>query len=189
MKSTFSKLSTFISHIFIGCIAIIGIVFVSSCDGPEKDMIWDISPVGIFIDLVDEDGNNLLDPNVEGNWVGCLMTIKYDEEDFPALWEMPDRENLTRYYMPMFYGFIWEGAFNRPNNNFYSLYFGEFTGDQNHKIAVTFELEGHDSVYEIVYDHKFKWKHKEPHFDDHIYLNGKKHDGCSVEIVLPPRKD
>lgn len=35
-------------------------------------MIWDIPPVGASIQLVDEDGCNLLDPEVEGNWIGEL---------------------------------------------------------------------------------------------------------------------
>ena len=45
-------------------------------DMPDDDMIWDISPVVASIQLVDEDGNNLLDPEVEGNWIGEPMWIE-----------------------------------------------------------------------------------------------------------------
>lgn len=161
----------------------------TSCDndGPEDGVIYDIRPVGITIKLVDADGRNLLDPDVKGNWVNCPMTVGYNEEAYPAQWELPEQHRATRAIYPMFYGLIWSGALPWQDPKLNTLYFGEFNGESNHKIEVSFGLEELNTVYEIVYDHKIEWKKHKPHFNDHIYLNGKRYDGSTVEIVLPPR--
>lgn len=179
-------------HLLTQLLLLLSVLMIfSSCgsDGPEDGVIWDIRPVGITIKLVDADGRNLLDPNVEGNWVNCPMMVGYNEKSYPAQWELPEQDKATRAIFPMFYGLIWSGVFPWQDSKSNTLYFGEFSGESNEKVEVTFAIEDLNTVYEIVYDHKIEWKKHKPHFDDHIYLNGKRYDGSSVEIVLPPRED
>lgn len=166
-------------------VSLLSTLLSCSSDNSDDLMIWDIYPTGITIRLVDADGRNLLDPDVEGNWVGCPMHIGYEDQAYSTIW---DRESIpleTRACMPIFYGLVWDGAFG-GNADHYGLNFGQFDGAENHHIVTTFSIEELNTVYEIVYDRKFEWKKNEPHSTDYIYLNGKKSEGCTVKIVLPP---
>lgn len=158
-----------------------------SCSSDDSDdIIWDIYPAGITIRLVDSDGRNLLDPNVEGNWVGSPMHIEYEGQSYSAIWERESIPRETRAYMPYFYGLIWDGVFY-PDESHYCLYFGEFAGDKSYNMKTTFAIEELNTVFEIEYIRKFEWKKNKPHSTNYIYLNGQKSEGSSVEIVLPRR--
>lgn len=151
-------------------------------DTPDDDIIWDIYPAGVMIQLVDEAGNNLLDPTVEGNWVGEPMWIGYQDEKYDAIWKREDLQPKTRFYMPHFYGTVWTGIFNQK---YYALYFGEFDGSNSHDLKLKFGIPRIDAVYEFEYSHRLIWKNKEPHFDDHITYNGNEIEGSQLTLVLP----
>ena len=51
-------------------------------DMPDEEfVVWDISPTGVIIQLVDEAGNNLLDPEVNGNWVDEPMWMGWENKE------------------------------------------------------------------------------------------------------------
>lgn len=159
---------------------------LSGCN--NDDVIWDIYPANIIVKIVDEEGQNLLDPDVEGNRVGCPMSMTYDGETYSAIWDREELNRESRYYMASFRGLIWEGILDSSSPASHKLSFGEFQGDTDHTIDATFTVEGTGKVYVIRYEHKFKWKGKKPYSDDHIYLDGKKYDGNTIEITLPARE-
>lgn len=151
-------------------------------DMPDDDVIWDIAPAGVAIQLVDESGNNLLDPAVDGNWVGEPMWIETGDKVFDAIWEKEDLEPSTRFYMPLFYGCVWTGVWYDKE---YSLYFGELNGTSSHNLKMKFGITAINSIYEFEYSHRLVWKKKEPHFDDHITYDGKLIDGAILTLIVP----
>lgn len=167
--------------------AVMTIMTTAACsdkndDMPDDDMIWDISPAGVCIQLVDEAGNNLLDPEVSGNWVDEPMWIEWNDKVFDAVWKMDDLQLPTRAYMPYFYGTVWSGIWY---DNRYHLYFGEFDGVSSQNLKLTFGITAINTVYEFEYSHRFGWKNKKPHFDDHITYKGKQIEGNTLTLVLP----
>lgn len=151
-------------------------------DMPDDDIIWDIFPAGVSIQLVDEAGSNLLNPEVEGNLVGEPMRIGWDDKKFDVIWKRDDIQQPTRYYMPHFYGTVWTGIWT---NKEYYLYFGEFAGESSRDLKLTFDITNINTVYEFEYSHRIVWENKEPHFDDHITYNGKRIEGNKLTLVLP----
>lgn len=158
-------------------------------DEPDDDdgVVWDIGAAEIFIKILDKDGNNLLDPNMKGNWVGAPMFMVYNNEQYPAKWKQEDLTRQTRYYMAHFEGLVWNGVWTYLPPQNLSLEFGEFQGEANLDIEADFLIEEINTIYKIKYVHTFRWENKKPHVENHIYLNGKEYDGNQVEIILPPR--
>ncbi|MDE6556421.1 MAG: hypothetical protein K2K55_05600 [Duncaniella sp.] len=158
---------------------------VSACsdnDEPDPGLIWDIRPAGVTVYLVDEEGNNLLDPAVEGNWVGEPMWISYDGKAYNPCWKEEDLPRPSRFYLAMFYGAVWTGVWSDQH---YSLYFGQFQGEDPIDLKLTFGITATNTVYDFEYSHRLVWKKKEPHFDDHIIYKGKKIEGNTLTLTVP----
>ena len=151
-------------------------------DMPDDGMIWDIYPAGIILNLVDEEGNNMLDPTVNGNWVEEPMWIGTGDKVFDVEWKRDDLSNQTRAYLPHFYGTVWTGIWT---DKLYSLYFGELDGASSHNLKMKFGITAINSVYEFEYSHRLVWENKEPHFDDHITYEGKLIDGDTLTLIEP----
>lgn len=151
-------------------------------DGPDDNLIWDIAPAGIVIQLVDEEGDNLLDPTVEGNWVGEPMWIGDRDDEYYAKWKREDLQLRTRYYMPHFFGTVWTGIWDDKQ---YSLYFGELDGSDSHDLKLKFGITAINTVYEFEFSHRLVWKNKEPHFDEHITYRGQRIDGSVLKLIVP----
>ncbi|MDE6480141.1 MAG: hypothetical protein K2L45_07695 [Muribaculaceae bacterium] len=168
--------------------AVTMLMTVAACSDNNDDMpdddfvIWDIYPAGIRLNLVDEEGNNMLDPAVNGNWVGEPMWIETGDKVFDVLWKRNDLSNQTRAYLPHFYGTVWTGIWT---DKLYGLYFGELDGDSSHNLKMKFGITAINSVYEFEYSHRLVWENKEPHFDDHITYAGKRIDGDTLTLTVP----
>ncbi|MDE5586281.1 MAG: hypothetical protein K2I92_08065 [Muribaculaceae bacterium] len=151
-------------------------------DMPDDDVIWDVSPAVVYIQLVDEAGDNLLDPAVNGNWVEEPMWIGYRDKTFDVSWKKDDIQLPTKAIMPIFYGAVWTGVWTDNKSH---LYFGEFNGTSSQDLKLTFGIDAINTVYEFEYSHRLVWENKEPHFDDHITYNGKQIEGNTLPLVLP----
>ncbi len=166
------------------------VVAMAACskddDMPDDDVIWDIAPSILMIQLEDESGANLLDPEVSGNWVGEPMWIGYDDKSFDVIWNKDDLSTSSRALMPHFYGAVWSGVW--PNRKYY-LYFGEFSGESSRTMNLTFGITAINTVYEFEFSHRLVWENKEPHFDDHITYNGNQIEGYTLTLVLPKRQN
>ena len=151
-------------------------------DMPDDDVIWDIYPAGVSIQLVDVEGNNLLDPEVEGNWVGEPMWIGWDDKRFDAIWDSDDLQQPTRAILPRFHGIVWTGVWTDKQ---YYLNFGELDGASSHDLSLTLGITAINTVFDFEYSHRLVWKNKEPHFDDHITYNGEMIDGHTLTLEVP----
>lgn len=153
-------------------------------DAPD-DLIWDIYPTGVAIYLVDKDGNNLLDPDTEGNWVGEQMSISLNDDDYPAIWTYDDYQSGTRAMKPVFHGLVWSGIFPYADQKGAHLYFGEFDGASNHHMSLTFGIDMLNTVFDFKFTHTINWVKNEPEISNYITYKGKEIKGNKLEIVLP----
>lgn len=169
--------------------AITMLVSMAACskddDMPDDDVIWDIAPADIIIQLVDEEGNNLLDPKVEGNWIDEPMWVECRDEAYGVEWARQELTPQTRAYLPHFYGAQWSGIWS---DKVYSIYIGEFDGASSQDLKLTFGITAINTVYEFEFYHRLVWKNKEPHFDEHITYNAKKIEGNTLTLILPKRQ-
>ncbi len=153
-------------------------------DMPDDDVIRDIAPASVLIQLVDEEGNNLLDPKVQGNWIDEPMWVECRDEAYEVKWARQEVTPQTRVYMPHFYGALWSGIWT---DKIYSIYIGEFDGASSQDLKLTFGITAINTVYEFEFYHRLVWKNKEPHFDEHITYKGKQIEGNTLTLVLPKK--
>ncbi|MDE6650340.1 MAG: hypothetical protein K2K45_10475 [Muribaculaceae bacterium] len=176
------------------------ILCIVSCtkdnDAPDggNDMIWDIGPTGINIRLIDEEGNNLLDQETEGNWVGEKMTIGFRDKSYSAIWTYDEYEEFvknpdSRAIMPVFHGLFWTGVLPTVNQKGACLGFGEFDGASNQEMSLTFMIEQINTVFEFKFTHACEWINNEPKISNHITYNGKIIKGTILEIILPKNQN
>lgn len=150
----------------------------SSKEDEEPEIIWDIYPVIVYANVVDDRGKDLLDPETEGNIVGQELTVEYDGEIYDTLWNTPwwgYEEKQTRYYMAEFHGILHHPV-NRMEaagpDNPYVLEIGELPGDES--FDVTLPVRYGDKVFSIRVVHEFKWIDDNPSISTEIFLDGKK---------------
>lgn len=162
-----------------------------SCD-KEDDVIWDWSPLTVKMIVQDEEGNNILNPDVEGSLYGSPISVTYNGETYDAKWEPEDGN--TRYLAPHFTGLtfrngeIWEDGKYRPEVNLNHLSFGEFKVEHDVEMYLTLHIPTLGKEYEIECRHKFWWKKKEPHQEEEYFVDGvSTGDGYAV-ITIPKAK-
>ncbi len=166
----------------------VAMLVMASCDdgseGPKQEVIWDINPTGISIFLVDEKGNNLLDPATQGNWIGEEIIMTYEGEAYNADWEYCMPKTGTRYLMAIFDGLVWTGWLS-SDSKYNLLYFGGFNGDYDLDISLNFSIPALNLSYDIRFTHEFYWEEHKPKRKDHIYFNGEDINGDELRLVIP----
>lgn len=142
----------------------------TSCDPANNegdDLIWDFSPIVLYISVQDTQGNDLLNPLTKGSIANQGIKAIYKGETYEK--DAPLKER-TRAYMAYFAGLQTE--INRDGK--YYLTFGEFNGDQtfdNEKVEIDWNDGKEKSV--ITFSSKLTWKSKkEPIFNRKFCLNG-----------------
>ncbi len=168
----------------------ISLFAIASCskDDDNDDIIWDIVPSNVIIKLMDESSNNLLDPNVEGNWVGEELYLTFNGEIYPVDWEYDGTYGETRMILPYFTGLTWTGNLRWAETKYYWLQFGEFSGEGKHDMSLSLTVPALNSQYDFKFTHELIWNKQEPHFNDHIIYDGKDYKGNTLTLVLPHNK-
>lgn len=168
-------------------------------DFKEEDdiLIWDFAPFDVEVKLVDEAGVNMLNPTVEGNWIGQPFAMTYKDEEYGLNWDklVPDGYAPEgRACIAQFYGLAcgqtcyWNGSHWDWIENDYYLSFGEFAGDDNHDLLIDLYVPGRDLPYKITVEHRFGWKSKnEPRICTKIWLDEEPVEKFPIKIVLPRR--
>ena len=91
-----------------------------SCD----PMIWDLTPINIYVTVSNADGQNMLDSITPNNFVGKEITAEWDGEIYVAdtipAWQ---RQVMTREYMPEMNGLMYVVKDGKQ-----ALCFGEIDG-------------------------------------------------------------
>ncbi len=172
-------LGSFFGFIFLG-------VLFASCDeviseegiineeeGGEEE-VSDFVPVGIKIMVIDEDGINLLNPTIEGNWIGkyFCVTYNYDDKVYFPTWEYMDQVHTSAKRSPTFYGFEsfqlqkWDGEklVDVPNEHYF--YFGEFDGSTNQDITLQLWNLYMNGCFDIELHHNVEWNEDTPVIKD-----------------------
>ena len=155
-----------------------------SSSDDDDDIIWDIAPVVVYADVIDAAGNNLLNPDVQGNIVGETMTIEYHGDAYGVQWETL-WPGYTRAYFARFYGMLHHPADRyKPASaqNPWILEIGELPGDDDYDI--TLPLKYKDQEFDIRVVNSFKWVNDCPDRTTQVYLDGKKCETQRITIVL-----
>lgn len=181
-------------------IAMICSITYVSCDNNEnEDMVFgDFNPLNIDIMIVDEEGTNLLDPTVEGNWMDQPFQMTCLKDTYETSWIGDPILNIpppSRLYVAYFHGLRCEQISVFENNdrvyyeNKYKLVFGEFQGDEHQDLSMTFHVPYIETTYNIKVEYRF---YLENYYDAYhttrIWVDGKEVDSRPIKIVLPRRQ-
>ncbi len=138
--------------------------------------IWDFNPVVFTIKVVDAEGNDLLNPDLEGGIDASGIVAQYEGEEYKCV--VP-----TRYYMPHFEGLKLENY----GDHGYMLTFGEFAGEREFDNAELVLIWPDGSSDVITYDRRVRNKlNGGIKVKQEWFLNGKsvsEEHGEIIEIV------
>jgi hypothetical protein len=168
-------------------IATVMIPLFISCDKEENDddfVVVDFVPIEFLIHIVNEQGEDLLNPDTEGSIVDEDIRMIYNGKEYSL--QEDSQEAATRYYLPRFYGLRvskieYEDS---PYYNKYFLYIGEFDGAKDCENCTVKVICGDGSYDTFSYSNKMK-RDKKGMLDSirHFYHNGKLQEDCVITIV------
>lgn len=161
----------------IASIITIVLLTISCKDSKEEEWwIWDFNSVNISIDIQDEEGNSLINPENPGCVIGESMSMEFDGKEYVLDWDEPYfEEPISHYYLAEFRGLKYADWKNL-------VYFGEFPGDENYDYTFTLRYDG--EVYDIRLVNEFKWiKKNDPSITTSLYLDGQLLDGNSIVLT------
>ena len=157
---------------------------LASCDDDNNsDLIIDYTPVNLYIEVYNANGENLLDPATPGNILDEDNYIYCDNKRFvieerdpygPEYYD-PDYFMTTRAILPMWYGAIITKAY-KTDEPIISI--GEFDGGWNGTANVLLVLGSHS--YELSFNSKINGLDVKRKF----YLDGKKQDSNIFKIII-----
>lgn len=168
-------------------------------DDNKDDIIWDIAPYDVSIEIVDEDGTALLNPTVDGNWMEQPFSMTYNGKEYEADWTVlygaGNADMKSRYIPAYFYGlrcvnvWFWDGSHWYAKEDEYQLAFGEFPSDEDKDLSFEFYVPGREEPYRIAVEKRFWWNaDNEPDGYKKVWLDGKEVD-FPITIVLPRRTE
>lgn len=164
MKKLSSILITAFAILFSGC----------GSGNNHCDMIWDLITPDVCIIVTNADGENLLDPDVEGNILNSGIKVEYNDETYPIT-------SRTRETLAMWYGLRVEAyAFNDDTP---ALKFGEFSTDGYHGETFTIDW-GNGKTSEVKFDLYVTWKKCRPIVHQRVWLDGTLMSGNSLTMKI-----
>jgi hypothetical protein len=162
MKKNLLYLITTLTSLLIGC---------SDIGGD----IWDFVNYDVIFTVVDNSGNDLLNPETRGNIVEKDITVEYNGKKY----KRGDVE--TRFNMPRSLGL---------RSHYYEpvratvLSFGEFSPTKNYR-GESLTINWGDGTQDIIkFDLHITWKNHDPTVHKIIYLNGKQYSNESFLIKI-----
>ncbi|MCI9607722.1 MAG: hypothetical protein HFJ94_06070 [Muribaculaceae bacterium] len=177
------KLLSFGATILMG----LGVLCSCSSDEPDDDMIWDIMPLYLEVDILDSNSSSLLDPESAANIIGSEVSIEIDGNSYDAVWDGDDQSMLSRALPAIFHGIRFKEMIrwnpdkkvNEPSGE-WRLVIGEFPRDKSYTKDITIRYDNKESV--VTLNNTFSWKDKKPVIVTKIFLDGAAVDG--KQIVL-----
>lgn len=150
----------------------------------DDDIIWDYAPYILSMDVVDSEGRNLLDPEVDGNIIGEKIEMFYDDECYPVRFtEIPEMQ--SREYFPRFFGLVRAQRWDYKAHEFtiWQLFWGEFDCGRSKSYSFSLQFPERGNL-----TYKFDLKIKNKGGDNvtkELKVNGKKlEDPSTFTIVL-----
>lgn len=136
-------------------------------DEPDPDVIWDIYPFNINIEVTDAEGNDLLNPETENSIANQGIKMIYRNKTYKKDSLVTDEQ--TRDILVRFYGLQ---TYQRKDGS-YLLAIGEFYGNRDYDNEYII-LDWNDATPKdtITFSHKFWWENQEPESETTVRLNG-----------------
>ena len=134
----------------------------SSDDDAKESILWEVPPITYRIEVVGEDGQDLLSPSSDENLLEGLRVV-YDGVTYK-----PDTvgNNETRAIFPSFYGLKLS---KRRNSDYYYLAFGEFEVVGKTEIRLVFN---HGNEFVLACEGQIIKRNDKPEADLHFYYQG-----------------
>ncbi len=155
---------------------------LASCGSDEMDInvIYDITPVACRIQVVDANGNNLLNSIAENALDTSKVVAVYKGVEYPCKPD-PWLDYESKAIPASFYGLI---LVNRKNITGPALLFGEFNGAKSYTNEEIVIKWGDGTSDTIKFDRQFKWnKNQMPTIKHEWYLNGVKQSDDEFFII------
>lgn len=156
----------------------------TSCSSDDDDdlWVWDFYPITLNVEVVDESGNNLLDPANPANILSLPITLTHDGETTPIeMYEQKEATPNSRAYLARWYGAYIIGA-PYISDGRYRIFIGEwdaFAKDDSVKL----NIDGKE--YELSFTNSYKaQKHGAYDFDRKYYIDGQANEYGNYKIVL-----
>ena len=156
-----------------------------SCGDDNADpVLYDVSPINFVIEITDGEGNNLLNPEYEGNILDLGIVMDYDGKSYPV--DVNTQTNYphlkaSRYYLPEFYGLQAYHQIAGESINRWVLSFGEFEAQtQCAEYDCTLRLEN----LGLSYDLKAVATFQDGISNRKFYLDGQLLDGTNVYHII-----
>lgn len=133
-----------------------------ACDSDvyNDDVIWDIVPVTLAMDIQDASGKSLLVPGVPESVVDSDITLTYKDKEYPADWRFREHDGYysSRAYNAVFSGISYRPVFVRDGNGNVVdsgrrvLVIGEWDGAKNFDETFTLTIsENQTETFRIVH--------------------------------------
>lgn len=149
-----------------------------SCD-KNDDIVWDINPVVVTLNVVDAKGVDILNPENSNSIPLSGVKAFYNGVEYECSTEL--MAVSTKAYLPHFYGLR---AMKNTYNGSYYLQFGELEGAKsylNEEVTISW---GDGTSDKIKFNRKFRWKSNgDPEAHQEWFLNGTKVPNSSIRIV------
>lgn len=141
-------------------------LILTGCSKNNDDVIWDIYPVVLFIQVSDASGGDLLDAENPNNILSDSIKAIYDGKEYPL-----NLNTDTKAYMPQFYGL--RKGFTQTTDGRYYIEFGELEGAASYDYQQIIIDWGNGTQNEIGFTRKFRWKKGNPDVEKHFFQDGK----------------
>lgn len=149
---------------------VLSFLMILSCKDNCKDMIWDFTNYEFFMSVINESGENLLDPETENNLLDGGLWISYQGENYNI---EEFKLTKTRATMPIDLALRYYPAIEGDPRSLL-LGFGEFSPTENYK-GEEFTIHWEDGTSDkIAFDCYIIWENGcEPKVQKALYQNGK----------------
>lgn len=144
------------------------LVNTSCSSDDDDDIIWDFYPITLNVEVVDESGNNLLDPSCAENILSRPITLTHDGETTPIeMYEQKEATPNSRAYLARWYGAYIIGEWDA------------FSKDDSVKL----NIDGKE--YELSFTNSYKaQKHGAYDFGGKYYIDDQANENRNYKIVL-----
>lgn len=131
----------------------------------NKDLIWDIAPYSILMEVTDTEGNNLFETSTPGNWLEGPVVATYDGKSYL----FPSEDIHTKELLVEVTGLSLIKIGDPPSKT--ALVFGQFNGGDNLTADITLSWpDGSSDV--IAFKHTVSYQDGVPSTKTSHFLNG-----------------
>jgi len=149
---------------------------------PKSGWIWDFSPTVFQMMLSDSEGNDLLDPDFEGNWLDRPVVGTFEGKTYEGIaTKAALPEPQTKMYLAIIKGF-YIYSLDYTYTDQYILNFGEL--DSADKWDSDLVIDWPDGTRDVIrVQHAFRWKlNGDPEFYTGFKLNGEPVEGNIIYL-------